>query len=551
MPQIAIFDVQGARTVLELDPGRRYSIGRAESNDIGLADPRLSRRHAELFFRDGSWQIADCGSSNGTWVDGQRLDAPLILGHGKRIVLGDCSLLFESVEERSEKVVFSDRPLAGAGTVMLSAEQAMAAVKTARIAAGDEAELERIRRRYGAVEKANLELLAHEPLDVLLEKILDLVFEAVKPDRAALLCTDDDGKLVCQAFRGKGEQEMSISRTIARTVMDERVSVLTADAQSDERFAGGASIAVQGIRGVMAAPLWNNREVIGLVYTDSRLAATRFSEDDLRLLTMLANVAAIQIRNAHLFEEQLEKQRFEREANAAAKVQKRLLPAESPELEGYEFVGYNTPCYEAGGDYFDCVSVGPQRETIVLADVAGKGMGAALLMAGVHATFHARVGEDVAPHDLVRQLNAGVARSAPLDRFVTLFLIDLDRAGHRLTYVNAGHAPSPILVRASGEMTDLVAGGPPLGIVPGFEYPAVELELQPGDFVFVCSDGLTDTENPEGEMFGDERLRDLLAGLAGRSVAEVRRAVDEQLQAFSRGAAQSDDLTLLAVRRKS
>jgi len=549
MPNITINDGQGNRTVLELDPVRRYSIGRAEESDIELPDPRLSRRHAELFFRDGNWQVADCGSSNGTWVDGKRLESPLNLGNGTQIVLGDCSLFYEAAEERTDKVVFSDRPLAGAGTVMLSAEQALATAKTTRVAAGDDAELEKIRGRYGVVEKANLELLAHEPLDVLLEKILDLVFEAVKPDRAALLCTDDDGELVCQAFRGEGEQEMSISRTIARNVMDERVSVLAADAQSDERFAGGASIAVQGIRGVMAVPLWNNKEVIGLVYADSRLASTRFCEDDLRLLTMLGNVAAIQIRNAHLFEEQLEKKRFEREAQAAANVQQRLLPTESPQLAGYEFVGYNTPCYEAGGDYFDCVSVGPEREIIVLADVAGKGMGAALLMAGVHATFHACVGADVAPRELVSRLNEGVSRSAPNDRFVTLFLIDLDRAGHRLTYVNAGHAPPPILVRASGEMVNLVAEGPPLGIVPGFEYPASDLELQPGDFVFVCSDGLTDTEDPEQEQFGDKRLHDLLAGLAGRPVAEVRRAIDEQLQAFSRGAAQSDDLTLIAVQR--
>ena len=378
-----------------------------------------------------------------------------------------------------------------------------------------------------------------------------VVFEAVRPDRAALL-RREDGTLVCRAMRGEwGSESVSISRTIAGMVLDQRVSVLTADARHDMRFAAAASIESQGIGAMMAVPLWNNKEVIGLLYADSFLAARAFTSEDLKVLTMLANVAAIQIENALLFEEQIEKRRLIEEALAAAKIQQGLLPSKPPAIEGYDFVGYNMPCHEVGGDYYDCLDLVDGRRAIVLGDVAGKGMSAALLMAVLQATFHAQVETAPGPRRLIEGLNRAIARSAPTNRFVTLFYADLDPASSRLLCVNAGHAPLPVVVRADGRIDEIANGGLPLGVFEELEHAVAEVELSRGDFLFVCSDGVTDVVDPAGEMFGDDRLREFLASCAGRPIAEVQAALAARLKAHAHGSSPPDDLTIVMLQRRA
>ncbi len=555
MAQLIITGSDGKRFTRKLEGGAPLSIGRSSRNDLVLADLSLSRHHAELFSDGEDWLVKDSGSRNGTFLNGRRLEEPHRLAPGDRISLGGCQLEYRTDSLDSGRVMFSDQPMAQEGTVFLPLNDVMTmpdtAAKVGRRVERKEDTSARL-RKLEVIEKANLELLGHEPTEVLLPKVLDLVARAVKPDRAALLLVEPDGTLECRAFRGEGgEQEMTISRTIARTVLEDHVAILTSDAQSDARFREGASILAQGIHAVMAVPLWNNKEVIGLIYADSRAASSLFADDDLRVLTMLANIAAIQIENARLFEQQVEKQRFEQEARAAADIQRRLLPRQPPDIPGYQMDGYNAPCYEVGGDYFDYLAMDGTRSAVVLADVAGKGMGAAMLMAGLQATFHARLAGKPSPEDLVRQLNEAVSRVAPSNRFVTMFYVELDHTAHTLRYINAGHAPEPILVRAAGGTERLKSGGVPLGILPDVGYPVGSLELAPGDFLFLCSDGVTETVDPKGEEFGEARLERLLVSLAGRPPLAIRQAVEESLEAHAAGAPPPDDLTLVIVQRST
>jgi sigma-B regulation protein RsbU (phosphoserine phosphatase) len=186
---------------------------------------------------------------------------------------------------------------------------------------------------------------------------------------------------------------------------------------------------------------------------------------------------------------------------------------------------------------------------IILSDVAGKGMGAAMLMAVIQATLQAAIAAGPEPKELVDQLGLAINRSAPSNRYATLFYMDLDYAKYRLRYINAGHAPLPLLVRASGEVQEIPAGGTPLGLFPGFDYEMEEIELGPGDFVFASSDGVTDLENPDEEMFGEKRLKDLLASLAGRTTAEIRTKLDTRLDEFAKNTRQPDDLTYIILQR--
>jgi serine phosphatase RsbU (regulator of sigma subunit) len=554
MPHLVITGSDGKRSTRRIDPGQSLSIGRSSRNDLVLSDLSLSRHHADLAADGEGWRLEDAGSRNGTFLNGRRLEEAARLQPGDRISLGACHIEFRSEQESSGRVIFSDQPMAAEGTVVLPLNDVMTMPDSAPQVARETERAGNLQariRKLEVIETANLELLAHEPMEILLPKVLDLVSRAVNPDRAALLLKEADGTLICRAFRGDGdEQDLAISRTIANAVIEQKVAVLTSDAQMDSRFREGVSIMSQGIHSVMAVPLWNNKEVIGLIYADSRLASGLFQDEDLRVATMLANIAAIQIENARLFEEQLEKQRFEQEARAAADIQKRLLPGGSLEISGYRVEGFNAPCYEVGGDYFDYLPMGGTRNGIVLADVAGKGMGAAMLMAGLQASIHSRIESHPGPGELLQHLNSAISRVAPSNRFVTLFYMEIDHGTHSIRYVNAGHAPEPMLVRASGASERLRSGGVPLGIMPDVDYPLGETGLQPGDFIFLCSDGVTETMDADGNEFGEDRLEGLLTAMAGRPPAEVRRAVEDSLEAHAAGAPPLDDLTLVIVQRQ-
>jgi len=560
MPHIIISGSDGKHSTHELKDGEVVRIGRSSRNNMVLADLSLSRHHAEILPDSEGWILQDAGSRNGTFLNGRRLQAPERLKAGDRIDLGGCHLEYREGTESSGRVVFSDQPMASEGTIFLPLNDVMTmpesmvpgVAKSARSAPAPAEDLQARIRRLEVIEKANLELLGHESMDHLLPKILNLVSRAVKPDRTALFLQEQDGSLVCRAsLSDRPAQELSISRTIANTVLEQRVAILTSDAQIDSRFKEGASIMAQGIHSVMAVPLWNNKKVIGLIYADSRMASGLFADEDLRVLTMLANIAAIQIENARLFEDQVEKRRMDQEAEAAADIQKRLLPRRPPDVSGYEIDGLNIPCFEVGGDYFDYQSIDKRRYAMVLADVAGKGMGAAMLMSNLQAAFHARVELGPEPQDLVAHLNNTVARVAPSNRFVTLFYLEVNLEQHSLRFINAGHAPEPMLVRAAGGVERLRAGGVPLGIIEGFVYPVGQVALQPGDFVFICSDGVTETVNGDGDEFGEERLEAVLSAQIGRSPTEIRAAVQAGLEKFAGDAPQPDDLTLMIVKRNA
>jgi serine phosphatase RsbU (regulator of sigma subunit) len=550
MERVRITDPEGEARTIELDPTRDYKIGRSPRNDLVLDDPSLSRIHAELFHSGGAWYIRDRGSANGTFVGETRISAPVSLAPGIRVVVGRSSLEIEGDGRSETHVALMNTPFDTAGATMFSASGPVTGPMS-----GPGAEIEITQpvarpealRMLEFIERANLELLAHEPLDVLLPKVIDLIFEAVKPDRAALLALDEQGQLVSRAARAD-TGSIAISKTIASTVIEQQASILTQDAEGDARF--GSRQSVVGLRALMAVPMIDRRGVSGLIYADSRSMERQFDEDDLRLLTVLAKVSAVQIENARLFQVHLEEQRLERELRDAAAIQRRLLPRKSPEIPGYTFHGTSIPCHEVGGDYFGCVPVDAGSFRMALADVSGKGMPAALLMAAFQSTWVARAetGRDL--EWLVDGLNAAVEERAPEDRFVTLFAADLDAAKHRLRWANAGHAPPPLLLRASGESEQLFTGNVPVGMFPEFDYEVRELILEPGDTVFACSDGVTDAQDANGNMFGDERLVALLQQLAGRPAGEIVLAVQEAVRSFAGGQDLPDDVTLLALVRE-
>jgi serine phosphatase RsbU (regulator of sigma subunit) len=283
---------------------------------------------------------------------------------------------------------------------------------------------------------------------------------------------------------------------------------------------------------------------------DNPLHTNRFTERDLQLLTLIAGVAAIRIENVSLLEVQQEQKRLANELALASEIQFRLHPETPPAIPGYDVIGVSFPCYEVGGDYYDFIEKPDGRTVVALGDVSGKGTGAALLMSSIHAAVRAHTRTLLSASEIVSEINQYIYDNTPANRYVTLFYSELDPRSHQLTYINGGHN-SPLLARASGEVTRLDIGGFPVGITPFGDYREGWVEIEPGDVMVIYSDGVTESLDEEGEEFGEARLIEIVQKNRGRSPAGIRDRIDEALTKFVGRASAVDDLTIVILKRKT
>jgi serine phosphatase RsbU (regulator of sigma subunit) len=323
-------------------------------------------------------------------------------------------------------------------------------------------------------------------------------------------------------------------------------SVVIGDAAEDPRFKAQQSIVAQSIRTAMAVPLWDTERVLGVLYADSVDPTMRFGREQLEVLTVLANMAAVKITNARLIEAEQKSLRIAHELATATRIQRTLLP-EPPPVAGWAIDARLETCHEVGGDLYDFHIRKDGSLVFLLGDVSGKGMGAALLMGS--AMSSARTLYDVCdePDEIIVRLNAVMHRSIEPGRFVTMFAGVLDPATGRLRYVNAGHNP-PVLLQ-DGVCTRLEAGGIPVGVMDGMPYQSGEATIAPGGLLCLFTDGIPEADRGD-EMYEEERLLECLGAAKGSgSLDALGRRVLESVDTFMAGARRTDDITLLLLRR--
>lgn len=403
------------------------------------------------------------------------------------------------------------------------------------------------------LRKATKQLVVHRPLPELFELLLDLLFAAVPAERGAILLLEGDspGPVIRASRSRAGRRIGSVSRSIASRVLDEGVALLLPNALEDPSFGDAESVVLSQVRSALCAPLWTESgdrdSVLGLVYLDTCQLTDAFDENDLGLVTALANVAAVKIQNAFLLEDRVERRRLEEEMRLAAQVQASLLPDRAPDIPGYSLAGSNRPCHLVGGDYYDW-GLAADGLRFALGDVAGKGAAAALMMTALRATVRAMSREPGAER-MARRINASVCESVPPGRYATAFLAHLDPPSGRLTYVNAGHNP-PLLVRADGAVERLERGGLAFGLFDWARYEAGEVELRPGDTLVAYSDGVSETTAPDGEEFGPARIAAIARAGRRLEAGAIERRVRQEIDAFAAGDHPSDDRTLIVLKRE-
>lgn len=547
-------------------------IGRSSSSDLVLQDLNVSRLHAQLVRRSEGFYILDAGGKNGTFVNDRRIEEPTPVHPGDRIRLGTTTLIFNGTP--SVSVEFSDSPLEpGPGTTYLPADslKTPGAGEMSILLSNPGAQAAQVgpaaafvssptgpglaqgsvnASALGVIFEADKELVFHRPLAELLEKIMDLAGKVVRFERGLLMLLEG-GDLHSRVVRvppDEAAQPISISRTITDRVLSRRESILTSDAMLDDRLRQGHSVQIQQIRSLMCAPLRNNKEVIGLIYVDSRQRAGLFTQTDLHILTHLANIAAVKLENARLFEQAVAVERMEQELQKAAELQNHLLPGAGPDIPGFQVYGSSISCRAVGGDYYDYIEMPDGRLAIGLGDVAGKGLSAALLMTSFQASLRALSELDLSPADTISRLNRLLCRALPDNRFVTFFYAVLDPETRNLKFVNAGHNP-PSVVRADGTRESLGQNGPPLGMFEESQYSMNDLELAPGELLVCYSDGISEAESPKGEEFGEERLTGLVENQRALPPVEIVQHVNSTLNDHCRGTSQQDDITLVVLKR--
>ena len=333
-------------------------------------------------------------------------------------------------------------------------------------------------------------------------------------------------------------------RGIVGHVISTGESVIAGDVRRDPRYVAGRASTLSE----MAVPIVSNSAVIGALNIESdRLDA--FSSGDLELLEFFANAAAISIEKALLHRQVLEKQRMENQLRVAQEIQAGLLPGAAPEVPGYDIAGVNISTWEIGGDYFDYLPLSGGRLGVVVADVSGKGVPAALVMAGFRAALHTELRKDEDIREALQNVNRMVVHSTEVTSFVTVIYGVLEPDSGLFTYALCGHNP-PFVLRADGRMDLLEEAGLPLGMFDDFECRLATIPIESGDALVLYTDGVVEIVDANRVEFGTQRLGQVLRDCADRTVEEAMRAVVKATRAFAGRDAYEDDFTLVVVRRR-
>ncbi len=483
-----------------------FYVGRGQvGNHLPLADQRISRRCAAIVTEGGRYYLEDRGHHLGLFVQGRKITRQA-LEAGDVITFG---------LDDSYKLVFHS-----SGSDTASIQNLLTRMGSLPQTDPSSGEFSKLNLLLEATRLLHSQL----PLDAVLNAMLDRAISITNADRGLLLEADASGALTRRLARSSGAvglaaEDFSPSQTAVGLALKQRSGVITEDLHHASGMLQGAqSVIAQRLRSVVAIPLYampraNSAESVVLLVKHDR-----------------------------------ERQRVEQELGIARDIQQALLPKGFRDFPHLTVGGMNSPCHAVGGDYFDVFPIDETHTAFLVADVSGKGLGAALVTTMLQGALSGMtIGAD--PAQVFEHLNGFLCQHAEVGRYATLFFGIVDRDG-RLEYLNAGHL-SPLLLRR-GEVTELFTEGSfPVGLIPEAKYTAAHATLEPGDTLVLFSDGVTEAEDPEEQLYGVTRLKEVVAGQSDASLDHLQQAIVESVETFTQGANQADDLTILLVRYRA
>ena len=552
-------------------------LGRHPSCQIVLNNASVSRQHAKITEVDGSYLIEDLKSRNGTQVNRQSIRGSTELREGDEIrvcdyafvfiqkatgpavsVMGDSRIIGSQprqdaarpisapVEEESEDD-FPAPPESMSNSSVVASMPVSTSEQGLRLNVRPEAKLRAILEISMSLGKV---LKLSDMLPVILKTLFKIFPQA---DFGYVILKDQNSdKLRIRSSHSRRPEDDSVhvSMTVVRQAMETGQAILSADANDDRRFEASESIAEMRLRSLMCTPLLDtNGKPLGVLQLSTLDLTQPFNSDDLDLLVSVGTQAAMAVENGKMHESLLKQRDLERDMEIAAQVQQSFLPSSSPIIVGYEFADYYEAAQRIGGDYFDYMTLPDGRLALVIGDVSGKGIPAALLMARLHASCRYYLYSASNAEGALNKLNFEMANSGLGYRFITLSVAFLDPIRHEIQLASAGHLPP--IIRRPGHRAEFVGvreSGMPLGVMADQRYKSFIIKLQPEDTVVFYTDGITEAINSQSQLFGKERVRSAIDN-GPESVVQLVPALIDAVEVFREGRLQRDDVCVTALRR--
>lgn len=534
------------------------SIGRHPECGIVVDAGAVSRYHAKIVANGNEFMVQDLGSRNGTFLNGQLLSKPEHLREGDRIRISEIEFVFHSGEvpefARGDNVTFDG---ANFGIMMVDDQETEQLSNNQKVefrsssdglkmVATSEAKLEALLRINGNLSNA----LA---LDEVLPKVLTSLFDIFPAaDRGFVVMADESGNIVPRWVKTRTmvdeTETVRISRTIIREVMKNGQAILSMDASEDSRFDSSQSIADFSIRSMICAPLTDGEgRAFGALQIDSTQGRGQFREEDTDLLSGVAAQAGIVINNARMHEQALKQKEVEQDLIIAKQVQQAFLPQTPPVASGFRVSSFYQAAHHIGGDYFDYIHLSDGRVAIVVADVVGHGVAAAMFMAKLSAETRFCLASEPDVAKAICRLNDSMSK-LDVEKFITFLLVVIDPTSESAVIVNAGHMP-PILRRADGSISEPGGeeSGLPIAIDEGMDYEAVEMKLNVGDLAVLYTDGINEAMNSADEEFTMVKVRKLTA--EGGDAEVIKDRIVKSVLEHVGSAPPFDDMCLVVIER--
>lgn len=526
-------------------PEATFVIGRLQACDLTLTDNRISRRHARIRLEGTSVVLEDLGSRHGLTVNGERV-------RSRRLVVGD-RIGFGMEDSYHLTVCDSGNPQ----DPLLKRVAGLPATGSRTGALG----------RLSAVLDVARTMAASEDVGPVFEAVVEAALTIAGADRAFLLLRDEQGELRVKVARdanaGRSQPpKLGVPRSVISDALDRRRQLFSVTIgprseraqelldRTDPQLSIQSALCVPVLRiriGDMGetSVISTREDTLGVLFMDTRNPAVRLADGNQALLQALAIEISTILENARLIAEEREKHRLEQEIFMARRIQRALLPAVLPSEGWLVARGHCESSSQLGGDYYDVMQVAPAKWVAVVADVAGKGIAASLLASLLQGAFFLGSGPEVSLAGTLQRINVYLCERSDQTRFATVFVLLIDDSG-AVRWSSAGHCPA-LLVRARGSVEHLGPTSRPVGLLHDAEFAEDTCQLLPGDKLVVYSDGLTERLSPLGEEFGEQRVREAVAGGASLDTAGLFTTLLDRVRGHAGDTPRRDDLTLLVL----